>query len=309
MKILVTGGAGFIGSTIVDRFVDAGHRVWAFDNLSSGNRSQVNRKATFVKGDVRNRKLLQSLFARHRFDVVNHHAAQIDVRRSVADPAFDAEVNIIGILNLLKLAKDYKAKKFQFASSGGTVYGECKRAADESFPEVPLSPYGVAKLASEKYILSNAALYNLKFTIFRYANVYGPRQDPHGEAGVVAIFSRRLLSGEPITIYGDGKQTRDFVFVGDVARANLLGLTKAQNQIVNIGTSKEISVNELYRRMARIVGETRPARHKPARAGELRRSVLNFRKATRVLGWKPGVTIDEGLTATIDFFRHLDGHA
>ncbi len=309
MKILVTGGAGFIGSTIVDKYIDAGHRVWAFDNESSGRRSQVNPKATFVRGDVRNLGALQKLFARHKFDVVNHHAAQIDVRRSVEDPAFDAQVNIIGILNLLKLSKDNKVKKFLFSSSGGTVYGECKRAADESFPEIPLSPYGVAKLASEKYILSNAALYGQKFTIFRYANVYGPRQDPHGEAGVVAIFSRRLLSGQPITIFGDGKQSRDFVFVGDVARASLLGLTKAENQIVNIGTTQATSVNDLYRRMARIVGEIRPAKHKPARNGELRRSLLAVGKAKRVLSWAPGVTLDEGLSQTIEFFRQLDGHA
>jgi len=309
MKILVTGGAGFIGSTIVDKYIEAGHRVWAFDNESSGRRSQVNKKATFVRGDVRNLKALQTLFSRHKFDVVNHHAAQIDVRRSVEDPAFDAQVNIIGILNLLKLSKDNKVKKFLFSSSGGTVYGECPRAADESFPEIPLSPYGVAKLASEKYILSNAALYGQKFTIFRYANVYGPRQDPHGEAGVVAIFSRRLLSGDPITIFGDGKQSRDFVFVGDVARASLLGLTKAENQIVNIGTTQPTSVNDLYRRMARIVGETRPAKHKPARNGELRRSLLAVGKARRVLGWKPGVTLDEGLSQTIEFFRELDGQA
>lgn len=309
MKILVTGGAGFIGSTIVDKYIEAGHRVWAYDNESSGRRAQVNKKATFVRGDVRNLRALETLFSRHKFDVVNHHAAQIDVRRSVENPAFDAEVNIIGILNLLKLSKDNKVKKFLFSSSGGTVYGECKRAADESFPEVPLSPYGVAKLASEKYILSNGALYGQKFTIFRYANVYGPRQDPHGEAGVVAIFSRRLLAGEPITIFGDGKQSRDFVFVGDVARASLLGLTKAQNQIVNIGTTQPTSVNDLYRRMARIVGETRPAKHKPARAGELRRSLLAVGKAKRVLSWQPGVTLDEGLAQTIEFFRQMDARA
>jgi UDP-glucose 4-epimerase len=266
----------------------------------------VNPKATFVRGDVRNLKALDSLFRRVRFDVVNHHAAQIDVRRSVEDPAFDAQVNIIGILNLLKLSRDYKVKKFLFASSGGTVYGECRRAADESFPEVPLSPYGVAKLASEKYILSNAALYGLRFTIFRYANVYGPRQDPHGEAGVVAIFSRRLLGGQPITIFGDGKQTRDFVYVGDVARASLLGLSRAHNEIVNIGTARSTSVVELYQRMARIVGEKRKAAHKPARNGELRRSLLAIGKARRVLGWKPEVSIDEGLSRTIDFFRTLD---
>lgn len=303
MKILVTGGAGFIGSNIVDTFVGMGHKVWVLDNESSGKRKQVNPKARYVRGDIGDKDKVASLFKREKFDLVDHHAAQIDVRRSVEDPGFDAKVNILGLLNILHNCKLTRVKKIVFSSSGGTVYGECNRGpADESFPEVPLSPYGVAKLASEKYILAHSALTGLKYTILRYANVYGPRQDPHGEAGVVAIFAQRLLKREPIVIFGDGKQLRDFVFVKDVARANALALTKGNNEIVNIGTKKTTSINELYSTMASIVGVKDKAGRKPARAGELFRSVLNVSKAKRVLGWAPAYSLREGLQETVNYF-------
>ncbi len=302
MKILVTGGAGFIGSNIVDAYVAQGHSVWVIDDESSGNPKQVNKKARYARINVTDKKKAEALFKKVRFDVVNHHAAQIDVRRSVLDSEFDAKVNILGLLNMLNLCVKYRVKKFLFSASGGTVYGECKRPADESFPEVPLSPYGVAKLASEKYIQAYASLHGLKYTIFRYANVYGPRQDPHGEAGVVAIFSQRLLKGEQISIFGDGQQRRDFVYVGDVARANVLALKKGDNQIVNIGTRVETSVNQLYETMAGILYVDKKALHKPARKGELFRSVLNVNKAKRVLGWAPQVSIRKGLAETINFF-------
>lgn len=303
MKILVTGGAGFIGSTVTDAYVQQGHRVWVLDNESSGRRQQVNPRATFVRQDINNKKSLSVLFKKVKFDIVNHHAAQIDVRHSVADPEFDARVNILGILNLLVNARATRVKKILFSSSGGTVYGECTRAATESFPEVPLSPYGVAKLASEKYIQAFSALHGLQFTIFRYSNVYGPRQDPHGEAGVVAIFAMKLLAGEPVTIFGRGNQTRDFVYVGDVARANVLGLTKATNQIINIGTAKEVSVNALYDQMAELTHTKLKPVRKPARAGELARSVLSCSKAQRILGWKPEVSLRDGLKQTLRFFQ------
>ncbi len=303
MKILVTGGAGFIGSTIVDAYIERGHRVWVLDDESSGKRRQVNKAATYVRKDINDKKAMGSLFKKAKFDVISHHAAQIDVRRSVADPEFDARVNILGLLNVLVNARQTGVKKIIFSSSGGTVYGECTRPATESFPEVPLSPYGVAKLASEKYIQAFAALHGLKYTIFRYSNVYGPRQDPHGEAGVVAIFAQRLLAGERVTIFGKGAQTRDFVFVGDVARANVLGLTKATNQIINIGTAKEISVNTLYKTMAHLTHETQPPMYKAARNGELARSVLSYAKARRVLGWTPRVSMRDGLLQTIRFFK------
>lgn len=302
MKILVTGGAGFIGSTVVDAYVKKGHSVWVVDDESSGNPKQVNPTARYARISIGDKKKLSSLFQRVRFDVVNHHAAQIDVRRSVSDPEFDAKVNILGILNVLTLSLKYGVKKFIFSSSGGTVYGECKRPASESFPEVPLSPYGVAKLASEKYIQAFSALHGIKYTIFRYANVYGPRQDPHGEAGVVAIFSQKLLKNQPITIFGNGRQTRDFVYVKDVARANVMGLTGAMNQIVNIGTGNETSVNQLYSEMARVLGIKGTPSHKPARHGELSRSVLNAAKAKKVLRWVPQYSLFEGLKETIQFF-------
>ena len=307
MKILVTGGAGFIGSTVVDEYIRMGHSVVAIDNESSGNPKQVNPKARYIKMDVGNRGQLAGLFQRQRFDIVNHHAAQIDVRRSVADPAFDAKINILGILNLLTLSEKHKIKKFLFSSSGGTVYGDCRRPAVESDPEIPMSPYGVAKLASEKYIKAYAGLYNLNYTIFRYANVFGPRQDPHGEAGVVAIFARRMLAGQDIVIYGTGKQTRDFVYVKDVARANGLALTKAHRQVVNIGTGKETSVRELSAMMAKITHYERKPIPKPARKGELNRSVLNPSYARRVLGWKPETPIETGLRETVEFFANLAG--
>jgi UDP-glucose 4-epimerase len=303
MKILVTGGAGFIGSTIVDAYVERGHRVWVLDDESSGKRRQVNKQAVYLRKDINDKKAVASLFQRAKFDVVNHHAAQIDVRRSVADPEFDARVNVLGLLNVLVNAHKTRVKKILFSSSGGTVYGECTQPATESFPEVPLSPYGVAKLASEKYIQAFSALHGLKYTIFRYSNVYGPRQDPHGEAGVVAIFAQRLLAGQPVTIFGKGSQTRDFVYVGDVARANVLGLHKATNEILNIGTSKEVSVNALYATMAGLTGASARARRKPARNGELARSVLSYAKAERVLGWKPLFSLRDGLAETIRFFQ------
>lgn len=302
MKILITGGAGFIGSHIVEDYLDKGHRVWVLDDESSGHRRQVPKKANFMKGDVTDKSKLSNLFKRIRFDVVNHHAAQIDVRRSVSDPAFDAKVNIMGLLNVLALCVETKVKKVIFSSSGGTVYGECRKPANETFPEVPLSPYGVAKLASEKYIQAFRALHGLMFTVFRYSNVYGPRQDPHGEAGVVAIFSNKILNQETAKIFGDGKQTRDFVFVKDVATANGLALTKGHNQIINIGTGIETSVTSLYKEMAKLGSFNMRPVYEPARMGELRRSVLDCGKAARVLGWTPEASLKQGLAQTMAFF-------
>ncbi len=302
MRILVTGGAGFIGSNIVDSYIEAGHQVWVIDDESSGNVDQIHPKARYAKLNICDRVKVIRFFKGKRFDVVNHHAAQIDVRRSVADPLYDAQVNILGILNILEESRQAKVKKIIFSSSGGTVYGECSGPATEKSPEVPLSPYGVAKLASEKYILAYHSLYGLNYTIFRYSNVYGPRQNPHGEAGVVAIFSNRLLSGDPVHIYGDGSQTRDFIFVGDVARANVLALRSGKNDIINIGIGKETSVTELLQTMASVVEAQPKIILKKARAGELRRSVLDISKAKKVLGWAPEATLREGLSRTINYF-------
>ncbi|MFN0118614.1 MAG: NAD-dependent epimerase/dehydratase family protein [Elusimicrobiota bacterium] len=305
MRILVTGGAGFIGSHVVDAYINAGHKVIIVDDGSTGNFKQINKKAIFYNCDIRNKAKLAQLFSKYKFNVVNHHAAQIDVRKSVLNPLHDADINIIGLLNLLDVAVKNKVEKFIFSSSGGTIYGETPKPALETSPEIPLSPYGVAKLSSEKYIQAFSALFNIKYTIFRYSNVYGPRQNPHGEAGVVAIFSSRLLKNEPLKIFGSGNQTRDFVYVGDVARANLLALRKGNNQIINIGIGKKVSVNELFNLMAEIIGYQQKPVHAKARLGELQDSVLNYNKAKRVLGWKPKYQIKEGLAETILFFENM----
>ena len=308
MNILVTGGLGFIGSSVVDEYVREGHKVYVLDNLYSGSFKNRNSKAIIKKGDVRNRRNLQKLFKNDKIHVINHHAAQIDVRKSVENPFFDAEVNVFGLLNLLELGREKKIKKFIFSASGGTAYGECSRPAKEGDPEVPLSPYGVTKLAGEKYIQTFGALYGMRFTIFRYANVYGPRQDPHGEAGVVAIFSQNLLSQRPIFIYGTGRQSRDFVFVGDVARANGLAINRGHNQIFNIGTGKETNVNQLYQVMSKILKVNQKPKYKKARPGELQRSVLHIRRAQAELGWKPQIFLKAGLIRTIQYFQNYKGN-
>lgn len=301
MRILVTGGAGFIGSHIVDAYVARGYRVTVVDDLSNGKRKNLNPRAKFVKADIR-AKSLSRLFNREQFDVVNHHAAQMDVRRSVNDPVFDASVNVMGLLNLLDLSRQNGVKKFIFAASGGTYYGECARPAREEDPAQPLSPYGVTKLAGEHYIRAYGALHGLRFTVLRYGNVYGPRQDPHGEAGVVAIFCQRLLAGEPIFIYGTGKQQRDYVFVRDVARANVAALSKGTGESVNIGTGKATNVNRLYKILSACHGAPAVFQNKPQRPGELFRSVLSVSKAARVLSWKATVSLGDGLAET---YRHI----
>lgn len=300
MRILVTGGAGFIGSHVVDGYVAAGHRVTVLDDLSTGRRENVNPKAQFVKADIQD-PALGRLFRTRRFDVVNHHAAHIDVRRSVADPQRDARVNILGLLNLLDLSRLTGVKKIIFAASGGTYYGECGRPAVETDPPGPLSPYGVTKLAGEHYLRAYRSLHGLNFTALRYANVYGPRQNPEGEGGVVAIFCRRLLTGNPLWVYGNGRQRRDYVFVDDVAQANRAALRRGADESVNIGTGRESSVNDLVQILRSLHGGGTALR-KPPRTGELFRSCLNVAKAARCLGWRPRVALAEGLAAT---YRHI----
>ena len=303
MKILVTGAAGFIASQIADAFINEGHNVFVLDNLSTGFEHNVNKKATFIKKDIGD-KSLSELFEKEKFDVVNHHAAQMDVRRSVADPAFDANTNILGTINLLQNCVKTGVKKFMFASTGGAVYGEQDYfPADEKHPTSPLSPYGISKLAVEKYLFFYAAQYKLNYTILRYANIYGPRQNPFGEAGVVAIFSTRLLKGEQPTINGSGEQTRDYVFVGDVVKANLLGLSDDRSDIYNIGTGKETNVNELYGMINKIVGKGQEEKHGPAAAGEQMRSVITSDKLFKRFNWRPATPIEEGLKKTVEFFN------
>lgn len=305
MKILVTGGAGFIASHITDALVNEGHQVVVIDDLSSGFEKNINPKAKFVKGNICDKELVEKLFSEEKFDLVNHHAAQMDVRRSVKDPAFDANTNIIGTINLLQNAVKYKVKKFMFASTGGAVYGEqVYFPADENHPTQPRSPYGISKLAVEKYLYFYSAEYGLNYTILRYANIYGPRQNPFGEAGVVAIFSTKLLKGEQPVINGSGEQTRDYVFVGDVVKANLLTLNDTANDIYNVGTGIETNVNQLFHKLNSIIKANKEEKHGPAAPGEQMRSVITSEKLFKKFGWKPSTNLDEGLKLTVDFFRN-----
>jgi UDP-glucose 4-epimerase len=305
-RILVTGGAGFIGSHIVEAHLAAGDDVTVVDDLSTGRRDNVPAAAGFVQSDIRSPEA-RELVAKGRFDVLSHHAAQMDVRRSVADPVFDAEVNIIGFLNLLEGAREGRVRRIILASSGGVVYGENGAMPfAETTAKFPLSPYGTAKLASEYYLAIHARLYDVETVALRYSNVYGPRQRHDGEAGVVAIFSRRLLAGDSLTIFGDGEQTRDMVFVGDVARANLAASTwrvAAPDDIdaraFNIGTGVETTVNRLAQLIGAAAGRAPVIHHAPARPGELRRNALAVERAARELDWCPRTPLAEGLRATV----------
>lgn len=303
MKILITGGAGFIASNIADRYLELGHKVVIVDNLVTGQRENIPAAAAFYELDICDPEL-KSIFEKERPDIVSHHAAQMDVRKSVADPIYDATVNVLGSLNLLENCVKWGVKKVIFASTGGAIYGEQDYfPADEKHPLRPLSPYGITKLTTEKYLFFYKNTHGLTHTILRYANIYGPRQNPHGEAGVVAIFCTRMLSGEQPVINGDGKQTRDYVFVGDVVRANELALTNGDNGIFNVGTGKETDVNELFRKIAMHIDADIPERHGPAKPGEQMRSVLDASLIGREFGWQPSVDLEEGLKRTVAFFR------
>jgi UDP-glucose 4-epimerase len=303
MKVLVTGGAGFIGSSVCEAFALAGHEVVALDNLSSGRRENLSPGIRLIRADIQDKKLAAILLAELPH-IVSHHAAQIDVRESVADPAFDAEVNVVGMLNLLEACRDASVRRFVFASSGGACYGEqTGYPATEDHLMRPVSPYGVAKAAGELYLHFYREQYGLPFVALRYANVYGPRQDPHGEAGVVGIFGERLLAGQPCTIYGDGEQTRDFVYVKDVARANVLAALGEETGPFNIGTGRETSINALYAALAQATGVTVEARHAPAKPGEQRRSVIDPALARQRLGWAPEMGLEEGLRETVSWLR------
>jgi UDP-glucose 4-epimerase len=303
MKILVTGGAGFIGSNLVDAFIEQGHDVVVVDNLYMGQVENLHPRARFYLLDIRSPELAK-VFELEAIDIVCHQAAQMDVRKSVDDPMFDADVNVLGSLNLLQLSVRHGIKHFLFASTGGAVYGEQDYfPADEEHPTRPCSPYGVTKLTVEKYLYFFHFVYGLKYTILRYANVYGPRQNPHGEAGVVAIFINKMLAGEQPIINGDGKQTRDFVYVDDVVRANLLALEKGVVDIFNVGTGIETDVNTIFRELNALTGGKTPEKHGPPKEGEQRRSVISYKKAKEILGWEPQVDLKEGLRRTVEFFR------
>jgi UDP-glucose 4-epimerase len=304
---LITGGAGFIASNVADRYLELGHEVVIIDNLITGQKENIPAAAKFYEMDICDEGI-KNVFEMERPDIVNHHAAQMDVRKSVADPIYDANVNIFGSINLLQNCVKFGVKQFIFASTGGAIYGEQDYfPADENHPTRPISPYGITKLTSEKYLHFYNLVYGLKYTVLRYANVYGPRQNPHGEAGVVAIFSKKMLKKEQPVINGDGKQTRDYVFVGDVVKANELVLAAADNKIYNIGTGIETNVNELFHKIAQFMEHPVEEVHGPGQAGEQMRSLLNFDLIKKDLDWEPAVDLDAGLHKTVEFFRKKMG--
>jgi UDP-glucose 4-epimerase len=302
MKILVTGGAGFIGSHVVDLFLSNGYEVVIVDNLSTGRESNLNPKATFYKVDIRDPKL-EYIFAREQPDYISHHAAQMDVRRSVAQPLFDAEVNILGSLNVIECARSYGVKKFVYISSGGAAYGEpVYLPCDENHPINPICQYGASKHTVEHYLYMYRVNYGLEYSVLRYPNVFGPRQDPHGEAGVIAIFIGKMLCNEPVVINGDGEQQRDYVFVTDCARANLLTLN-APSGIYNLGAGQGTTVNQLFTALGKMTGYQQKAVYGPAKLGETRFIYLNAAKANKEMAWQPFISLEEGLQHTVDYHR------
>jgi UDP-glucose 4-epimerase len=304
MNVLVTGGAGFIGSHVVDAFLAAGHSVAIVDNLSTGRERNINPKARLYKIDIRDPKLIE-VFEAEKPEVVDHHAAQIDVRKSVADPVYDANVNILGSLNLLEAARKGGVRKIVYISSGGAAYGEpVYLPCDEKHPIDPLSPYGITKHTVEHYLFIYKQLYGLDYAVLRYPNVYGPRQDPFGEAGVVAIFAGQMLAGKPATIFGSGEQERDFVFVKDCARANLMVADKEHSGIFNLGCGVGTNINQVFAGLKQITGYPDEARYAPAKPGETFKIYLDSSLAARELGWRPTVSLEEGLRQTVEYFRH-----
>ena len=305
MKVLLTGGAGFIGSHVADQLLARGHEVAVVDNLSTGKRENVSAGVLFYQLDIRSG--CAQAFEEFRPEALCHQAAQMDVRRSVEEPDFDADVNVLGTIRLLHNCVRYGIRRVAFASTGGAIYGEQRKfPAPEDHPQYPVSPYGVSKLAGERYLRCYHAQYGLSYAALRYANVYGPRQDPHGEAGVVAIFCGNLVAGRESTINGTGEQTRDYVYVDDVARANVLALgSKAPSGAYNIGTGIETSVNQLYETLRNLANRDLQPRHGPGKSGEQIRSSVNPAQANRLLGWRSEVDLASGLNKTLEYFAAL----
>ena len=304
MRILITGGAGFIASQIADAYLAVGHEVAVLDDLSNGLRRQVPAQAQFFEGSIADAEFVSRVCGEFKPQVVSHHAAQMDVRRSVEDPAYDAGINVLGGLNVLLSAAQNGAERFFFASSGGAIYG-----TPESIPvaegalEKPESPYGLTKATFEGYLRLWHDLHGLTTVSLRYANVYGPRQGAGGEAGVVSVFSTRLLEGKPCTIYGDGTSARDYVYVGDVVEANLLALTKGDNQSLNIGTGHLTTLSEVYEALSAATGTSQTPGYAPTRPGEVYRSSLDATRARDILGWTPQVQFREGIGRTVEWLK------
>lgn len=305
MRVLVTGGAGFIASHIVDRLIEENIDVSVVDNLYHGSEENINKKANFYKIDITNEEDLRLIFKKEKPDVVIHHAAQIDIQKSIKNTAFDAKNNIIGTINILQCIRDFGTKKIIYPSSAA-VYGDPKYLPiDENHSINPISFYGLSKNTPEKYIKLFSELYGLKYTIFRYANVYGPRQDSKGEGGVIAIFTDKLIHGDTPIIYGNGEQTRDFVYVKDVAEANILAINKGDNEIINISTDSPITVNALYKIMQNKSNNEIRAEYKPKRKGDILHSYLNNDKAKRLLNWNYKYDINKGIKETIEYYKSL----
>ena len=303
VRILVTGGAGFIASHVVDAYVAAGHEVIVLDDLSTGRSENLNPRARFYEVDVRSDEVAKIL-AEERPEIVNHHAAQMDVRRAVREPEFDASVNVVGALKLLEGARRSGTREFIFASTGGAVYGEPERLpVDESHPAAPLSPYGLSKFVFEQYLALYRRLYRISYTVLRYPNVYGPRQNPHGEAGVVAIFAEQLLRGRTPTIFGDGAKTRDYVHVSDIVAANQLVLGSDRGAVFNLGRGEEVSDRDIFELVRGAVGTECEPRFDPVRPGEIHRICLDSAKIRRELGWAPKVSLREGIGEVVERLR------
>ncbi len=304
MKILVTGGAGFIGSHIVDKYIEMGHSVIVLDNLYSGLVENINKKAQFVNMNIQDANLL-NLFENEKFDIVSHHAAQMDVRLSVKDPTFDANVNILGGINLYEACVKTNVKKIIFASSGGTVYGEqIEFPAPETHPLNPCSPYGISKMVNEKYLFYYKEVYGLDYVAFRYGNVFGPRQNPHGEAGVIAIFIDKMLNNEQPIINGDGLITRDYIYIEDVVDANIKALNDNIEGIYNVTTGKETNVNTIFETLKKNIKIDVEKKHGPAKAGEQRRSCCSYNKINLVSGWDPQISFENGIVNTVKYYQN-----
>jgi len=307
LKVLVTGGAGFIGSHVVDIFIANGYKVVIVDDLTTGRASNLNPMAKFYKMDIRDPGLAQ-VFEMERPDFVSHHAAQMDVRRSIVEPLFDADVNILGSINLIECARGFHVKRFVYISTGGAVYGEpVYLPCDEAHPINPICQYGASKHTVEHYLYMYKQNYGLDYVVLRYPNVYGPRQDPKGEAGVVAIFTGQMLAGKRVIINGDGEQERDFVYVSDCARANLLAVqTESAGGIYNLGYGLGTTVNEIFDTLKDVAGYTLQPVHGPAKLGETRRIFLDASRAAKELNWKPTIPLHEGLKNTVEYFRSVE---
>jgi UDP-glucose 4-epimerase len=306
MRILVTGGAGFIASNVVDAFIADGHEVAIVDNLETGFRENVNPKAHFYKNDIRDAAAMDRIFDEFKPETVNHHAAQMDVRRSTRDPVYDAQCNVLGSLNLILSAQRTGVKRFMYVSTGGAVYGEVPKSAlpvNEDYPVNPICQYGISKHTVEHYLFLYRRLYGLSYIVMRYPNVFGPRQTPHGEAGVVSIFTGLLLAGKPCTIFGDGGKTRDYVFIEDIVRANRLALASSYDGILNIGSGKGTSDQQVYDAVAASVGSSLKAIYTAVRPGEVMHICINGTRAKQIIEWEPIVPFREGVEKTVEYIK------